>query len=73
MDRLDSRIFGIQGEIADRLNAPSAERKEAEAAVNAKVADIEAHIHIPKQENSYAVTVLILMANGTKLHRLCKG
>lgn len=34
------------------------ESQEAEAAVNAKVADLEAQIHSLKQENSYATSVL---------------
>ena len=69
MDCLNTRIAGIRKEIAGRLDAFSAERREAEAAVKAKVADLEAQIHTLKQENSYTAGVLTTMANTTKSHR----
>ncbi len=69
MDRLNTRIIDIRKEIADRLDAFSAERQEAEAAVKGKVADLEAQIRTLKQENSYTASVLTTMANTTKSHR----
>ena len=50
MGHLNSRILSVQKGIADRLNVFLAEREEAEAAVNAKVAGLEAQIHTLKQE-----------------------
>ena len=41
----------VQKEIADHVNAFAAERKEAEAAVNAEVAKLEAQIRILKEQN----------------------
>ena len=69
MDSLNTRIIGIRKEIADRLDAFSAERQEAEAAVRGKVADLEAQIYTLKQENSYTSNVLAMIANTTKSHR----
>ena len=55
---LHSQILVIQKEIADCLNAFSAERQEAEAAVRAEVTDLEEKIHILKQANSRDVSAL---------------
>jgi len=59
IDYLNNQILGIQKEIADILNAFSAERQEAEAAVNAQLAELEARAHILKQENFRDASVLI--------------
>jgi len=48
---LETRISYLGGTLG-------VESQEAEAAVNAKVADLEAQIHSLKQENSYATSVL---------------
>jgi len=57
MDHFDSQILVIQKEMADHWNAFSAERQKAEAAVIAKVTDLEAQIHALKQGGSYAASV----------------
>ena len=58
MDYLHSQILAIQKRMADRWNAFSAERQNAEAAVTAKVTDFEMQIHVLKQENSKAASFL---------------
>jgi len=58
MDHFDSQILVIQKEMADHWNAFSAERQKAEAAVMAKVTDLEVQTHALKQENSYAASIL---------------
>jgi hypothetical protein len=58
MDYLHGQIFIIQKQMADRWTAFQAKRQEAEAAVTARVADIEIKIHILKQENSKAASFL---------------
>ena len=63
IDYLYSQTISIQKEIADRLNAFSAERQKAEAAVSAEVANLEAQIHILKQENYHDASALTAMAN----------
>ena len=73
MDGLNSRIIGIRKDIADRLDAFSAERQAAEAAVKGKVADLEAQIHTLKQENSYTARFLTTMANTTNPNALHKA
>jgi hypothetical protein len=73
IEYLYNQIFAIQKEIADRLNAFSAERQRAEAVVSAQVADLQAQIHNLRQENSRDASVLTTMANTTKSHRSCLG
>ena len=58
MDYLHSQILAIQKQMADHWNAFSAERQKAEAAVTAKVTDIEMQIHVLNQENSKAASFL---------------
>lgn len=63
IDYLYNQTISIQKEIADRLNAFSAERQKAEAAVSAEVASLEAQIHILKRENYHDASTLTAMAN----------
>ena len=49
------------------------ESQGTEAAVNAKVADLEAQIHSLKQENSYAASDLTMITKITKSHSPCIG
>ena len=58
VDHLYDRIVAIQKEMADRRNAFSTERREAEAAVAAKVMNFEMHINIMKHENYNAASFL---------------
>ena len=58
MDYLHSQILAIQKQMADRWNAFSAERQNAEVAVTTKVTDIEMQIHVLKQENYNAASFL---------------
>ena len=58
IEYLYSQILAIQKEIADRLNAFSAERQKAEAVVSAEIADLEAQIHILKEENLRDASIL---------------
>ena len=57
------QTISIQKEIADRLNAFSAEREKAEAAVSAEVANLEAQIYLLKRENYHDASALTAMAN----------
>ena len=65
IEYLYSQILAIQKEIADRLNAFSAERQKAEAAVSARVAGLKAQLHILKEENLHDASVLTTMASTT--------
>jgi hypothetical protein len=73
IEYLYNQILAIQKEIADRLNAFSAERQRAEAAVSAQVADLEAQIHILREENSRDASALTTMADTTTSHRSYMG
>ena len=66
LEYLYSQILAIQKEIADRLNAFSAERQKAEAVVSAEIADLEAQIHILKEENFRDASILTTISNTTK-------
>ena len=65
IEYLHNQTLTIQKETANQLNAFSTERQTVEAAVSAQV---EAQIHILKQENFRDPSVLTTMANTTKRH-----
>ena len=58
IEHLYSQTLAIQKEFADRLNAFSAERQKAEAAVCVEVANLEARIRILEQENYHDMTLV---------------
>ena len=66
IEYLYSQILAIQKEIADRLNAFSAERQKAEAVVSTEIADLEAQINILKEENFRDASILTTISNTTK-------
>ena len=57
------QTLAIQNEIAGRLNGFMAERRKAETAVNAQVADLEGKISTLKEENERDVALFTSMTN----------